>query len=49
VSESLSGSKTWKRAYDAYERFVELMEEQIVSTWAHKAEVAKELAKGIKK
>ncbi len=49
VSESLSGSKTWKRAYDAYERFVELMEEQIVSTWTHKAEAAKALAKGSKK
>ena len=35
VSESLLGTRTWKRAHDAYERFVELLEEQIVGIWAN--------------
>lgn len=34
VSSALASSKTWKRAHDAYERFVELMEEQVFGVWA---------------
>lgn len=33
VSDAMMGSRTWKRAFDAYERFVELMEEQIIDIW----------------
>ena len=35
VSDALISSKTWKRAHDAYEEFVDQMEEQIIGVWAH--------------
>lgn len=41
VSDAMVGNRTWKRAHDAYERFVELMEEQIVGVWAHQVKEAK--------
>ncbi len=34
VSDAMSGSRTWKRAHDAYERLVELTEEQVIGVWA---------------
>ena len=37
VIDLMGGNKTWKRAHDAYERFVELMEAQIISVWDHQA------------
>lgn len=35
IGSAMSSSRTWKRAFDAYERFVELMEEQVLGVWAH--------------
>lgn len=35
ISDSMSGSKTWKRAHDAYERMIDLVEDQIVAVWAY--------------
>lgn len=35
VSDSMASSKTWKRAHDAYERMVDLIEDQIVGIWAY--------------
>ena len=35
VGSAMPGSRTWKRAHDAYERCVELMEDQIFGVWAH--------------
>lgn len=34
VGTAMSNTRTWKRAHDAYERFVELMEEQVFGVWA---------------
>lgn len=41
VSDTLMGSRTWKRAHDAYERFVELMEEQVIGIWADQTKDSK--------
>lgn len=34
VGSSIQSTRTWKRAHDAYERFVDLIEEQLVGVWA---------------
>lgn len=41
VSDAMSGSRTWKRAHDAYERLIELMEEQVVGVWADQTSKAR--------
>jgi len=41
IVDSMSGSKTWKRAHDAYERMIDLIEDQIVGIWAYYAKDAK--------
>jgi len=41
ISDSMSGSKTWKRAHDAYERMIDLIEDQIVGIWAYYAKDVK--------
>lgn len=41
IVDSMSGSKTWKRAHDAYERMIDLIEDQIVGIWAYYAKEAK--------
>ena len=38
VGSVMPGSRTWKRAHDAYERYVELMEDQIFGVWAHQTQ-----------
>lgn len=38
VGSAMPGSRTWKRAHDAYERCVELMEDQIFGVWAHQTQ-----------
>lgn len=37
VSDRLGSNKTWKRANDAYESFVDRIEEQIIGIWEHTA------------
>lgn len=41
IGDSMANSKTWKRAHDAYERMVDLVEDQIVGIWAYYGKDAK--------
>jgi chromosome partitioning protein len=38
LSDAMANSRTWKRAHDAYERFVDLMEEQVIGIWANQTQ-----------